>query len=344
MDSMMAVEIRQILERIFDVYLSPQEIRTITFAKLFEMSNTETNLTADTSDRSERNNSLMFNIVQNEDFISEISTDFSIENEKSASQVFLIPGIDGCGTIFNHLKSHIKFSATTLHYNTGAISTGNNLSEMVDQILEQAILTRLRDKKEFAMVGYSFGSILAIELARRLENIGFEGRIVLIDGSPDQITLINKRYITFSSESAEDNNETEMQISVLNMFSKVYKIETSEKDSMTLEKCKTDEERFNTFAKYFTAQNSTLSLANLKILYTTIYKHLVIIKKYEVSTVPRIKSPVILLKPTIPSAPEAEEDYGLHKITSDVTVQYVEGSHITILKNSKVIAAINKEI
>lgn len=41
MDSMMAVEIKQTLEREFEIFLSPQDIRGLTFAKLQEMSSKE---------------------------------------------------------------------------------------------------------------------------------------------------------------------------------------------------------------------------------------------------------------------------------------------------------------
>lgn len=42
MDSLMAVEIKQVLEREFDVFLTAQQLRALTFAKLEEMSNTGT--------------------------------------------------------------------------------------------------------------------------------------------------------------------------------------------------------------------------------------------------------------------------------------------------------------
>ena len=38
MDSMTAVEIKQTVEREFEVYLTPQEIRSLTFASLYELS------------------------------------------------------------------------------------------------------------------------------------------------------------------------------------------------------------------------------------------------------------------------------------------------------------------
>ncbi|XP_020299007.1 fatty acid synthase-like, partial [Pseudomyrmex gracilis] len=137
-DSMMAVEIRQTMERDFNVYLSLQEIRSLTFAKLFDISNTKA-IVEETSEKATSDKIIeqnIFGIVQNKDFISEIFVDLSPKNKESATQVFLIPGFDGCGTIFNHLEMYIKFTATSLHYNTGVISACNTLSKMVE-ILEQ---------------------------------------------------------------------------------------------------------------------------------------------------------------------------------------------------------------
>lgn len=95
--------------------------------------------------------------------------------------------------------------------------------------------------------------------------------------------------------------------------------------------------------------------------------------KYDLTQIPKIKSPVILLKPTLPSAIIEEEDYGLQKVyiytrpfflcvkniyhdfylfieivifqitQGDVDVHYIEGNHFTILDSDNVIAAINGE-
>jgi fatty acid synthase len=47
MDSMTAVEIKQTLEREFELYLTPQEIRNLTFARLEELSASEQNTEAE---------------------------------------------------------------------------------------------------------------------------------------------------------------------------------------------------------------------------------------------------------------------------------------------------------
>ncbi|XP_011685782.1 PREDICTED: fatty acid synthase-like [Wasmannia auropunctata] len=339
MDSMMAVEIKQTLEREFDIFLTAQEIRNLTFAKLMNMS--DGNVSDDTIhnkkklDTEESNMGYLFGILKNEDFISQTCFDLPTKREKATTEVFLIPGIDGCVTVFNRLAPDIKFSAMALHYNTNNIdSTTNVLSETTDHLTNH-ILPKLRDGKDFVIVGYSFGAIIAFELTKKLEAMNFKGRLVLIDGAPEQIRIIYKHFVDF--------DDADLQIATLTNIMEIYTAGSSEKILMELKECNTWEERYNIFAKQFLAVNTVLSPANLKMLCLTFYKHLSAIRQYDPSTLLPIKSPIILLKPTnTMHISKIEEDYGLQKITENVVkVHCIEGTHTTILKNKEVIAAIN---
>ncbi|XP_011706062.1 PREDICTED: uncharacterized protein LOC105461265 [Wasmannia auropunctata] len=110
------------------------------------------------------------------------------------------------------------------------------------------------------------------------------------------------------------------------------------------DRCNTWEERYNIFAKQFLIMNTSLLPENLKTLCTTVYNNFSAIKQYD-STLPPIKSPIILLKPTNPwPVPMTEDDYGLQKVTQNmVKVHYIEGNHVTIMKNKNVLTAINGE-
>ncbi|XP_072763054.1 fatty acid synthase-like [Anoplolepis gracilipes] len=339
-DSMMAMEIKQTIEREFDKFLTEQEIRNLTFAKLIEMSNANNNNTqAEQSIEITKpdNVAKLFGIVKDEDFMTEICLDLSTKNEEDTIQVFLMPGIDGCATVFKYLVSYVKFSLTLLQCTTNNMEATNIVSETTNYLLEH-VSSRLKDEKDFVMVGYSFGSIFAIELARKLEAMNYKGRLVLIDGAPQQLRIIYKHYISCS-------NEIELQIDILTTIMEVYKARTSKEILMKLRDCKSWEERFDMFAKYFLAINTSLSFKNLKTLCTTIYKHVVAIRQYDPSKLPCIKSPITLLKASVSHVSDIEDDYGLHKITeSKVKVQYIEGDHITILRNEKVATAINGEI
>jgi len=72
------------------------------------------------------------------------------------------------------------------------------------------------------MVGYSFGSIIAIELTRRLEAMNFKGRLILIDGAPDQIRMMYKDFVS-------DSKDVDLQIFVLTNIMEIYSAGCSEK-------------------------------------------------------------------------------------------------------------------
>ncbi|XP_039304084.1 fatty acid synthase [Solenopsis invicta] len=339
MDSMMTVEIMQILERDYDIFLTTQEIRNLTFAKLNKMCSTNFN----DDDKQNKENldaeesyelKFVADVLRDEDFIPETYFDSSIKKQSTMTEVFIIPGIDGSAAVFKHLAPNIKYSITFLQYNTNNIDVTNIISETTDRLTNH-ILPKLRNGKDFVMVGYSFGSIIAIEITRRLETMNIKGRLVLIDGAPEQI----------QSKYKHVTSDADLQIAVLDNIIRIYLSETNKKMLLELKKCNTWEERYNIFAKRFLVENTSLSPENLKTLCTTVYKYLSVFWHFDYSTLLPIKSPIILLKPTHSLyTSEIEEDYGLHKVTQNmVKVHYVEGNHVTILKNVKVSAVINGE-
>ncbi|XP_036144152.1 fatty acid synthase-like [Monomorium pharaonis] len=341
MDSVMSIEVKQTLEREFDIFLTSREVYNLTFAKLSKMFNlnvSDNNTQNEYLDAKELDVMILpVGIVKDKDFISENCFDLLTEKQNTITEVFLIPGIDGCGTVFNHLAADIKFSATSLHYNTNNIDATDIILETTDRLINH-ILSKLKDGKDFIMVGYSFGSIIAIELTRRLEALNFKGRLVLIDGTPEQIRTMYKHFTS-------NSNDTDLQFVVLTNIMEIYSPGTSKEIVMELEKCNTWEERYDIFARSFLVMNRSLSPANLKTLCTTVYKYSSAIRYYDPSTLPPIKSPIILLKPTQPlNISMTDEDYGLHKVTQNtIQIHYVDGNHVTILRNEKVSAAINGE-
>jgi len=69
------------------------------------------------------------------------------------------------------------------------------------------------------MVGYSFGSIIAIELTRKLETMNFKGRLVLIDGAPEQMRSIYKDFVS---------NDVDLQILLLIGIMETYSARSNE--------------------------------------------------------------------------------------------------------------------
>ncbi|XP_071579968.1 fatty acid synthase-like [Temnothorax nylanderi] len=195
----------------------------------------------------------------------------------------------------------------------------------------------MKDQRKFLIVGYSFGSLIAIELARLLEANDFSGRLILIDGAPDQMkTMVNQYFYCASLEELQNT----VLLGLLGMYATINK----ETLGLELNKCNTVEEKLKIFHAYFPNDVNVLTIENQKLIYFTIYNHIVAIQDYDISSLPRLKSPITLLKPTFSSALYTEEDYGLHKVTEGkVQIHYVEGNHITMMDNDKIISAINEE-
>ncbi|KYN37410.1 Fatty acid synthase [Trachymyrmex septentrionalis] len=138
MDSMMAVEIKQTLEREFDIFVTAQEIRNLTFAKLIKMSITsigDNDVDDDKKFDIEKSDGLKLLVgitLKNEDFVS--PTDFSTNRQNTTTEVFLIPGIDGCGPVFKTIIPCIKYSTSVLHYTTNNINSTNMILETTNQL------------------------------------------------------------------------------------------------------------------------------------------------------------------------------------------------------------------
>jgi len=134
MDSMMAVEITQTLEREFNISLTAKQIRNMTFAKLNAISNTNINetQTAIMNKDLTKERKLLFGVLRNEDFVSDICLHLSTDQKNNSTHVFLLPGIENSATIFNQLVSKIKFSATSLQY--GNIEGVSTIPEMADYL------------------------------------------------------------------------------------------------------------------------------------------------------------------------------------------------------------------
>lgn len=90
MDSLMAVEIKQMLEREFDVFLSPQQLRSLTFGKLEEISNgnsMENNAAA----ANEAQLSILFRSLGDESISNQILLPLNNVGKSTPSIIF-IPG------------------------------------------------------------------------------------------------------------------------------------------------------------------------------------------------------------------------------------------------------------
>lgn len=64
----------------------------------------------------------------------------------------------------------------------------------------------IEEQRTFVLIGYSYGSLIAIELARRLEDYSLNGKLVLIDGAPELMKAMIEQFLPSSTEEELQNN------------------------------------------------------------------------------------------------------------------------------------------
>ncbi|GAB1862303.1 oleoyl-[acyl-carrier-protein] hydrolase [Camponotus japonicus] len=338
MDSMMAVEIKQTLEREFEVFLTAQDIRCLNFAKLIEMFDKDTSKNKIDQDENELTGIKLFvRLIGNDDLIPDICIDLPTKRNNARSKIFLLPGMEGCGSIFDSLVQQIEAPAMCLQHGAYNIGIGCTSINEIAHCLLQHLLSKKELNRDFTIVGYSMGSLIAIELMRKLEGMNLQGRLILIDGAPEQMKALANQFLPFTTSFELENN-------VLLSIMDVIQPTLSGKLLLELNKCTNWNEKLDTLSTHVPSTYTHLSVDNNKYLCTTIYERVIAVHKYDVTQLSKIKSPIILLKPTISVLPYFQEDYGLHKITEgNVEVFYIEGNHVTMMNNDKVVAVINGE-
>lgn len=179
MDSIGGTEIQQTLEREFGITMSFQELRTKTLNQIETLikrskSNRKTATVTTFMDEMWKN---LHGGNNNETLIEELK--FVEEKPK----MLLIPGmISGMGPIWQDLDysiyvcHHIKYH----HLQT--------FDELFNSIIGE-VIDLYNNESEFILVGYSFGSAIALKICELLEAMGKQGKLILIDGSPSAMRI-----------------------------------------------------------------------------------------------------------------------------------------------------------
>ncbi|XP_058064687.1 fatty acid synthase-like, partial [Anopheles bellator] len=186
MDSLMAVEIRQVLERDFDIILTPQDLRTLTFSKLQKL--------ADAKAENEAQESVAKQL-QLEDLLAsfgdEAASHHTVLRLPSRSNdleydlaVLIIPGIESvCSPAWTKIASEIN-APTFILQSFAKATDEQTIPGIVDSVFEEMFQTVFAKCKQFLVIGYSFGSLLALEIVKRLEAHSLQGKLMMVDGSP----------------------------------------------------------------------------------------------------------------------------------------------------------------
>ena len=191
MDSLMGTEIKQTLERNYDLVLSAQEIRALTFGKLLELSSGSTESSEATIQATAAN---AINENDPDEFFFQCSGTEIVpaksliqlqSKSKTGEPVFVIHAIEGVVSSLKSLASEIERPVWGLQCTENAPL--ESLTDLATYYIKE--MKSVQKQGPYSIIGYSFGACVAFEMALQLEKNGESTILTLLDGSPDFITL-----------------------------------------------------------------------------------------------------------------------------------------------------------
>jgi len=354
MDSMTAVEVKEILARKFEINLSPQEIQNLTFARLDELSAgnrcTEVNK-RQWEDQSVDNEvplrpmQLLLRVCGNEASVTQpvvrlpsaSGSGTDVEDDLKAGPIlFMLPGLEGMASVLEPLARNLKYQTVCLQL--GYSHIGQTVQDMAQALLPH-IHSRLAPRAPFRLLGYSFGGLLALELALKLEAEGREGKLYLMDSAPDCL----KTMLTQSMASNEDELQTSL---ICAMFILIAPHEATSAAVNKLIQEITPLKSWDQKLDHFVNISPLLrkDAEHYRAFGVSVMARLKAISDSEWNYKNSIKSQTILLRPDGVHLNTAK-DYGLSKCCEKaVEVHFVTGNHVTILGSKDTANVINREV
>ncbi|CAH2232242.1 jg2964 [Pararge aegeria aegeria] len=351
MDSMMAVEIKQTLEREFEIFLTAQDIRTLTFARLVELTaqkeaaaSTAVTARPAVSDDAAGLRVLIRNFgdenLATEPFIymptmvsDGSETDVSVHDNELV--MFMLPGLEGCAAAMAPLCRRLKIKICVLQL--GIEYKDDTLEKMVNR-LHQITRSRLNPGMPYILMGYSFGTLPMLKLAGILENEGHKGTIFCVDGAPEFLYALLSSTIGSKSDTQLQNNLIKHSIDLVSPKNDISNLLID-----NLNEIESFEDRIQYALKITPVQNK-YSNKFISSMAVSSYDRLKMVLNHTHTDIKKIRAPIVLLRPK-ESPPQLviDDNYGLDKITEGpVTVYHLEGNHVSIIENKDCANIINR--
>ena len=187
------------------------------------------------------------------------------------------------------------------------------------------------------MIGYSFGSLITLKLAKILEENGFRGKIVLIDGAP---MFVNR--LATDQLSIDSTDEFIQTILLSTIVPTVFPQDNGEFTKAILS-LTTWESRINKLIEL--SKNQKLYSDNyIREMSNALFNRIKIILNIDLKSFkPLNNTPISFVRPLQASIIDIDEDYGLSKYSKQkINLKFVEGNHMSMLDNSKLTDFINE--
>jgi len=337
MDSLMGAEIKQTLERNYDVVMSAPEIRQLSFGKLKALEAGGGDAATATSAQTNGTQSKAVNaavgdgtqvVFGDELMPSEclVKLESSATADSKKQPLFVVHAIEGFVTALKPLAAKLTVPVYGLQCTVDAPLT--SLPDLAAYYVKQ--IKTVQKTGPYTIAGYSFGASVAFEMVSFLETAGEKATLVMLDGSPKYVS-----WYTEAHQSRVDGGSTLEQNEgyALAYFGMVLANLDYIKTAKELEALTTFEHRLQRVSE-LVSEATKYPVDTVKITTLTFYKKLLAAHTYKPER--KLTSNVTLIKPT-ENYVKLATDYGLSEVCStQVNIVTVKGDHRTILTGDSV--------
>uniref|UniRef100_A0A3Q1KE57 Fatty acid synthase n=1 Tax=Anabas testudineus TaxID=64144 RepID=A0A3Q1KE57_ANATE len=327
LDSLMGVEVRQTLERDYDIVMAMREIRQLTINKLRELANSKPGqLKGIDGVRSLLEPDLTQLLVNPDD-----STMTPLNKVQSQERpLFLVHPIEGSVGAFKSLASKLSVPCYGLQCTKAApLDSIQSLAAYYMNCIRQ-----IQPEGPYRIAGYSFGACVAFEMCSQLQaqNQPVE-YLFLLDGSHSYVAAYTQRYRAKLTPGNEFEAETEALCAFIQQFTGIEYNKLLE----TLLPLSDLDARVNKAVDLITSNHKNISHDLLHFAASTFYYKLKAADSYVPET--KYHGSVTLLRAKTSSEYEQTlgADYKLSEVCDGkVSVHIIEGDHRTFLEGQGV--------
>uniref|UniRef100_T1ILW6 Fatty acid synthase n=1 Tax=Strigamia maritima TaxID=126957 RepID=T1ILW6_STRMM len=323
MDSLMGVEIKQTLERDFEVVLSNQEIRQLTVGKLKKIGGSSTTECKLSAKNGGMRKPLRYDVNE---IVPKDCVVLLNSGTKSSCPLFLIHPIEGNTTMLKILASKIKNPVY------GVQNTRDAAMESIGQVAAYYIeeIEKIQPQPPYNLAGYSLGGGLVFEIAVQLQKKYSSKSVrclVFLDGSQCYVTAQTEGY----KEQKEPGPKTDEDVDVLILFALQFLDFDVRSVKSQLSSLATWDERVEVVAQMIATLDLFPNMEDVKEAAYLYYKRLFSCHVYK--PMDKLEIPVTLIRAKENNAifKLLGHDYSLGKVCkSTVDVHVVEGDHNSV--------------
>lgn len=341
LDSLMGVEVRQILEREHDLVLPMREVRQLTLRKLQELSS-KTGSTSEVTAPKSKNDSALKQTQLNLSTLlvnPEGPTLTRLNSVQSSERpLFLVHPIEGSTTVFQNLAAKLSVPTYGLQCTQAApLDSIPNLAAYYIDCIKQ-----VQPEGPYRVAGYSFGACVAFEMCSQLQAqqgpAPTNNSLFLFDGSHTFVLAYTQSYRAKMTPGCEAEAEAE----AICFFVKQFIDAEHNKMLEALLPLKSLEDRVTAAVDLITKSHRSLDRRELSFAALSFYHKLRAAEQYKPKAKYHGNVTLLRAKTGGTYGEDLGADYNLSQVCDGkVSVHIIEGDHRTLLEGSGLESIIN---